>query len=240
MIEAAEANGVTLFVAENQAYSARARYLREVVQSGEPIGALTAASLMAGFRSENFGYAGRRDWLTRPEAGGTGTWMLHGIHSMAELRVIFGPGAKAKSRPFTCASTRADSFQRRDIEGTVTGLLTLSSGLAVSIVQSSETRLPDALAGYVLHGERGSIHAGPEQATLYLAAADSSSPQTIAYPQSPLSTYAQEIQAFVEAVQHGEGGLTDGRSERAHARHCAGGLRIHREWPARPPAREVW
>ena len=213
MIDAAEANKVTLFVAENQAYFDRARYLRSVVQSGEPIGALTAASLVAGFRSENFGYAGRRDWLTRPEAGGTGTWMLHGIHSMAELRVIFGPGAGEVESVYL-REHKTDSFQRRDLEGTVTGLLTLSSGLAVSIVQSSETKLPPALAGYVLHGERGSLHAGAERATLYRTGIDSAPPESIEYPASPLSTYAQEIQAFVDAVQSGQGGMTDGRSER--------------------------
>ncbi len=213
MIEAAEASGVTLFVAENQAYSDRARYLRDVVQSGEPIGALTAASLTAGFRAENFGYAGRRDWLTRPEAGGTGTWMLHGIHSMAELRVIFGAG-EGEVETIYLREHKAPSFQRRELEGTVSGLLTLASGLPISIVQSSETRLPAALAGYVLHGERGSLHAGAERAELFLADADGSSPKVIEYPESSLSTYAQEIEAFVNAVQSGQDGLTDGRSER--------------------------
>jgi predicted dehydrogenase len=207
MIEAAEAKGVTLFVAENAAYSARARYLRQLVQSGEPIGAVTTALLVAGFRAEEFGYPGRRDWLTRPQAGGTGTWMLHGIHSMAELRVIFGEVETVYLREHKTAS-----FQRRELEGTVTGLLTLASGPHVAIVQSSETRLPGNLGGYVVHGERGSVRAGKERSELFLA--DAHTPQIVTYPQSPLSEYAHEIAAFAAAVQSGEEGLTGGRSER--------------------------
>ncbi len=213
MIEAAEANGVTLFVAENQAYFDRARYLRDVVQSGEPIGSLTAALLVTGFRSENFGYAGRRDWLTQPDAGGTGTWMLHGIHSMAELRVIFGP-SEGEVETVYLREHKAASYQRQELEGTVTGLLTLSSGLPVAFVQSSETKLPGNLGGFVLHGERGSIRAGVEQAELFLNDAADPQPQIVDYPEAALSSYAQEIQAFAEAVQSGAGGLTDGRSER--------------------------
>jgi predicted dehydrogenase len=215
MIEAAEAKGVTLFVAENAAYSARARYLRQLVQSGEPIGAVTTALLVAGFRAEAFVYPGRRDWLTRPQAGGTGTWMLHGIHSMAELRVIFGEVETVYLRQHKTAS-----FQRRELEGTVAGLLTLASGPHIAIVQSSETQLPGNLGGYVVHGERGSVRAGKERAELFLAgaaesdSADPHTPQIVTYPQSPLSEYAQEIADFAAAVQSGEEGLTGGRSER--------------------------
>jgi 1,5-anhydro-D-fructose reductase (1,5-anhydro-D-mannitol-forming) len=210
MIEAAEAQRVTLFVAENEAYSARARYLRQVVESSEPIGAVTAALLVAGFRAENFLYPGRRDWLTRPEAGGTGTWMLHGIHSMAELRVIFGEVETVYLREH-----KTPSFQRRELEGTMTGLLTLAGGLHIVVIQSSETRLPGNLGGYVIHGERGSVRAGKEQAELFPAdAADPHTPQVVTYPPHPLSEYAQEIAAFAAAVQSGQEGLTSGRSER--------------------------
>jgi len=90
MIEAAEAAGVTLYVAENVPYQPISKRLRRIVASGEQIGELTAAALVAGFRAPNFGYPGRRAWLTEPELGGTGAWMLHGIHTMAQLRYVFG------------------------------------------------------------------------------------------------------------------------------------------------------
>jgi predicted dehydrogenase len=209
MIDAADQAGVTLYVAENLAYSARSRYLRQLVQSGEPIGAVTAALLVAGFRAENFVYAGRREWLTRPEAGGTGTWMLHGIHSMAELRVIFGEVETIYLREHKTAS-----FQRRDLEGTVTGILTLASGLPIAFVQSSETPLSGDLGGYFIHGERGSVVAGKSQARIHLTDAAPMTSQVVDYPVHRFSEYAQEMAAFVAAVQSGQEGLTSGRSER--------------------------
>ncbi len=179
-------------------------------RAGDPIGAITAVLSVAGFRAENFLYAGRRDWLTRPDAGGTGTWMLHGIHTMAELRVIFGEVESVYLREHKTAS-----YQRRELEGTVTGVLTLASGLPIAIIQSSETRLPGNLGGYVIHGERGSLRAGTQSAQLFLTdAADPNTPQQVDYPAHPLSEYAQEIAAFAAAVQGSQAGLTSGRSER--------------------------
>jgi predicted dehydrogenase len=210
MIDAAEAHGVTLYVAESLSYEPRGRYLREVVRSGEPIGAVTAVTLTAGFRAENFVYAGRREWLTRPQSGGTGTWMLHGIHSMAELRLIFGEVETIYLREH-----KTDTFQRRDLEGTVTGVLTLAGGLPVAFVQSSETRLPGNLGGYVVHGERGSVRAGKQGAEVFLAdAAQPDVPTWVPYPKPALSEYAQELAAFAESVRTGMEGPTSGRSER--------------------------
>jgi predicted dehydrogenase len=210
MIEAAENNGVTLYVAESLSYEPRGRYLREIVRSGEPIGEITGAVLVAGFRAENFVYAGRREWLTRPQIGGTGTWMLHGIHSMAELRLIFGEVETIYLREH-----KARSFQRRDLEGTLTGVLTLTCGLPIAFVQSSEARLPGNLGGYVIHGERGSVRAGKQQAELFLAdSAHPDAPQVVSYPRPALSEYAQELAAFAESVRSGLEGPTSGRSER--------------------------
>ena len=90
MIAAAEANGVKLYVAENWVYSPLAGFMRDVVRSGRYIGELTAAAYNWGFQAQNYGFPGRRAWLAEPESGGTGTWMLHGIHSVARLRHILG------------------------------------------------------------------------------------------------------------------------------------------------------
>lgn len=208
MIDAAEANGVTLFVAENQAYSKRAHFLPSA--SPEMIGEPTGVFLAAGFRAQDFGYPGRRAWLTQPEAGGTGTWMLHGVHSMAELRVIFGEVETIYLREH-----KTDSFVRRDLEGTVSGLLAMRSGLHISIMQSSETHLPDGVGGYLIFGERGCIRAGRDALELYRNdAAPGEQPQTITYPRQPLSEYAQELEAFAQAVLSRKEGLTSGRSER--------------------------
>jgi predicted dehydrogenase len=90
MIEAARAHGVCLYVAESAVYSSMARRLRDIVQSGRQIGEVTSALLVAGFRATEYGFSGRRVWLSTPALGGTGTWMLHGIHTVARLRYVLG------------------------------------------------------------------------------------------------------------------------------------------------------
>src|SRR5688500_14673912 len=154
MIAAAEAHNVTLYVAETQTYAPMTRCLRQLVRDGEALGELTFASLVRGFRAPEFGYPGRREWLTRPEMGGTGTWMLHGIHSMAQLRRILGEVETVYMREH---HTRG--FGRPDIEGTMSGLLTLEGGAHVAVTQTCETDLKGGLEGYVLYGERGVVRA---------------------------------------------------------------------------------
>lgn len=209
MIDAAEANGVKLYVAENASYTPQAHFLRAVVQSGSPIGALTAAAYSGGFRAPNFGYPGRRAWLTTVEEGGTGTWMLHGIHSVAQLRYIFGEVTTVHLHEH-----KAPSFERTDLEGTMSGLLTLESGLAVSILQTSESKMYGDLGGYVIHGESGSIRAGAEGYRLFNADSGDTLPDLQSYPATPLSDYAQEMAAFADYINGTATGPTTGYSER--------------------------
>ena len=93
----------------------------------------------------------------------------------------------------------------------MSGLLTLEDGLHVAIMQSCETALPPELAGYLLHGERGTLRAGRDGATLHRPGAE---PLALAYPAHPLSDYAQEIAAFMDYVQRDIAGPTTGASER--------------------------
>jgi len=161
ILAAADAAGVKVYVAENAVYQPLAHFLRDYLARGA-LGALIYASVAAGFRAPDFGYPDRRAWLTEPSRGGTGTWMLHGVHTVAQLRAILGEVATVYLREH-----HAPSFERADIEGTMSGLLTLASGLPVALLQSSETPLPADFAGYILHGERGTLRAGRDGATLY-------------------------------------------------------------------------
>ena len=111
-------------------------FFRQVVKTGNLIGRITKASISAGFRSERrYGYPGRREWFTEPDMGGTGSWMLYGIHTIAGVRRVFGdvPCVYVQEH-------KTGSFQRSDLEGTVSALLTVESGVNVSVVQSPETR----------------------------------------------------------------------------------------------------
>ncbi|MBN1402422.1 MAG: Gfo/Idh/MocA family oxidoreductase [Anaerolineae bacterium] len=207
MMSAAEAHGVTLYVAENAVYTPVARTLREIVASGRGIGELTYASFAGGFRAPEFGYPGRRAWLTTLEQGGTGTWMLHGIHSMAQLRYILGEVTTIYMREH-----KAPSFQRRDLEGTMSGLLTLESGVQVAVLQTCETRLRGDLAGYLFFGSEGVVRGTAEG---YRLLGDGQQPSDLVpYPEGVPSSYALELEAFADAVAGVAMGPTDALSER--------------------------
>jgi len=205
MIDAATAHGVKLYVAESAVYTSIARTLREIVATGRYIGELTFASLVAGFRGTQYGFTDRRGWLSTPELGGTGTWMLHGIHTVAQLRYVLGEVKAVYVRQH-----RASSFTRTDVEGTMSGLLTMVSGIHVSVVQSPETRLKGDLRGYTIHGDRGSVRAWREG---YEVFSDQGS-RVLSYPQGTLSSYAQEIEAFADYVAGVAVGPTTAESER--------------------------
>ena len=208
MIHAAQQNGVKLYVAENWVYSPMSRHLRDIVARGMHIGELTAAAYAWGFRAEKYAYAGRRAWLSQPKHGGTGTWMLHGIHSMARLRHIVGEVALVYLQEH-----HSSRFATPDVEGTVSGLFTLETGVHLGILHSCELNLKGPLGGLMLHGDRGSIHAREDGYIVYAGGSDGA-PELRAYPAAPLSDYALELAAFADYVQHDIAGPTTGASER--------------------------
>ena len=207
MIEAADANGVRLFVAENHTYEPYIKFLQKVVESGEPLGQVTAASVASGFRPRGrYGYPGRRAWLAEPEFGGTGSWMLHGIHTLAGVRAVFGDVARVYVQEH-----KTPSFERRDLEGTMSALLTMASGVNVSVVQSPETRFRGNTGGYLVHGERGSIRATADSYELFV---DGEDPAPRNYPESALSSYALEFKVFTDYIGGDDSVATTGVSER--------------------------
>ena len=210
MIAAADATGVKLYVAENEPYTPRAIFLREIVRSGRYLGELTGVSLVAGFRALGFSYPGRRAWLTRPEEGGTGTWMLHGIHTISHLRFILGEVETVYMR-----AHRTTAFSPPAIEGTMSGLLTLTSGVNVAVMQTSETALPPDLEGYVIHGTHGSVRATRHGCEITGDdPGGTSETRQLPYPAADLSDYALELEAFADYVAGVAEGPTTGRSER--------------------------
>jgi predicted dehydrogenase len=208
MIETADQQNVRLYVAESAVYTARCRWLRETVSRGRHVGEIISASQRRGFRAEVFRYAGRREWLTRPEMGGTGTWMLHGIHNMAEVRFVLGEVAA-----IYLGEHHGASFATPEIEGTVTGVLTMESGIHCAVFQSCEMRLAGNMRGWILSGTEGAIRAAEEGYEVFPA--DGSDPSgPILYPEQGLSTFARELEAFADYVARGVEGPTSARSER--------------------------
>lgn len=210
MLEAAEANNVKLYVTEDQPYESTSRFLRELVRSGEYTGELTSATFANGFRGQNFGYPGRRAWLALPNQGGTGTWALHGIHSMAQLRYILG-----EVETVYMQEHHASSYVRADLEGTMSGLLTMESGIHVSVIQTSESKLYHNLRGYVIHGEKGSIRASRDGCEIFTDNTEPGTPSSfLPYPEQGLSSHARIAEAFADYVAGISVGPTTGQSER--------------------------
>ena len=132
--------------------------------------------------------------------------MLHGIHTIAGVRRVFGDVTRVYVQEH-----KTGSFQRSDLEGTMTALFTVESGVNVSVIQSPETRFFGNTGGYMLHGESGTIRAGSDS---YEILADGEDPSQRPYPPSKLSSYALEFQAFADYIGGDESAPTTGYSER--------------------------
>ena len=208
MIDAARQKGVKLYVAENWAYSPMSAHLRDIVATGLHIGELIAATYAWGFRARQYGYGGRRAWLGEPAQGGTGTWMLHGIHSIARLRHILG-----EARVVYLREHHSSRFLTPEVEGTVSGLFALESGVPLSILHSCELELKGCAGGLWLHGSEGSVH-GRDDGYVVFAAGTDRAPRIRAYPKATLSDYALELAAFADYVEDDLIGPTTGISER--------------------------
>ena len=210
MIRTAHAHRVKLYVAENAVYTARAKLLHQLVRQGKYIGNLTSALKIAGFAAQAYGYPGRRAWLASRDRGGGGTWILHGIHSMAELRFVLG-----EVQVVYIQEHHAPSFQRTDLEATMSGLLTMAGGIHVFVLQTAETRLPGNVGGYIIHGDQGTIRAGKDHVEVFSSRIESDKqPLVLQYPPQELSDYAQEIEAFADYVTGASVGPTTAHSER--------------------------
>ena len=208
MVDGAAAASVTLYVAEHLPYEPRFDTLRQIVETGEHIGELTFAACVAGHRARNPLYPGRRAWLTRPGAGGTGMWALLGIHTVAALRYVLGEVAS-----IYMLDHHASSFERDDLEATMSGVVELESGVVVSLVQTTETQLRPLLADFRLYGDSGVV-IGREETYDVFDGGDDEQPVTLPYPTEGLSAYARMLQAFIDAIGPGETGPTSGSSER--------------------------
>ena len=95
----------------------------------------------------------------------------------------------------------------------MSGLLTMERGFRVALLQTCEVRLKGKLGGYVLHGDRGSIWASEDECEVFSEELGEQ-PVRLNYPETTLSPYALEMDAFANYVTCGIEGPTTGRSER--------------------------
>ncbi|MGD8236989.1 MAG: Gfo/Idh/MocA family oxidoreductase [Armatimonadota bacterium] len=206
MLRAAYANGVRLYVAESAVYAPLPRMLRQLVATGEHLGEMAAAVCVKGFRGLDYGYPGRRSWLSDPERGGSGTWLLHGIHTVAQIRYIFGEVESVFVREH-----KTEAFLRSDLEGTMSLLLRLANGCAVHLVQTAESKARGHAGGYTVYGTEAVLRAYDDR--IEVLSDDPSAAQVLACPTQSLSSFAEEIRAFAAFVETGTPGPTTGEGE---------------------------
>lgn len=204
MVDAAERAGVVLTVNEQDAFEPIVDQLVDLLASGK-IGEFVSASLVWGFASRDFSYPGRRAWLTVPSAGGTGTWMLHGVHKVAQLRAVLGEVTSVAA-----IAHRTGQFERRDIEGSMRALLELERGGSADLLVSSESPVPEGWR-WTLFGTDAVVTATPT--SLSVAAADGTT-TTLAPETGTMSSYARTLADFAASVRTRRPGRTSGRSER--------------------------
>ncbi|CAN5605269.1 hypothetical protein BH20CHL7_BH20CHL7_03720 [soil metagenome] len=205
MLAAARSHGVRLVVAENQVYEAATQRLREVVSAPEALGNVAFASIVDGYRARDPRYAGRRDWLTDPAAGGTGTWMLQGIHTVARIRAIFGEISSVYVREH-----RTPTFRRDDLEATMSALLVTASGFSIWLVQTPEVALPARFMIQVFGDESTLIGDATGFETIE---ADGRRSDRHVFEPGPRSSYALELAAFAAEIHEAEIAPTTASSE---------------------------
>ena len=206
MISAAAAAGVKLYVAESAVYAAMPKVLRGLVRTGRHLGEVVAATCVSGFRGLDYGYAGRRSWLSDPARGGSGTWLLHGIHTVAQIRYVLG-----EIETVYAQEHKTGAFGRRDLEGTVTALLRLNTGCAVHLVQTPESRTRGPAGGYMVYGTQGVLRAHDDR--IEVLGDQGTATRVIECPRPVLSSFAQEVLAFCDYVQMDRPGPTTAESE---------------------------
>lgn len=214
MLRAANQHGVKLYVAESAAYTDEALCLRALLAGDSAVGSPVFAKLFHGFHTNRYGYPGRREWLGRTDLGGTGTWMLHGIHLVGQARFVLG-----EVRSVYMVERRTEAFETQEVEGSVCGTLVMESSVPLFVVQSCENRMPANTGGWTVFGNKGTLRASGEGIEIFDA--DGTMIETgqgvesrgrIPEPPDQYSPFAREIAAFRRFVDGSEG-PTDGMSE---------------------------
>lgn len=216
MVAAARVAGVSLVVAENQVYDHITRSLVQAIHHDQAIGSIAFGHIIAGYRAPDPRYDGRRGWLTDPEKGGTGTWWLQGVHTVARCRAIFGEITRVQA-----LEHRTSTFARDDIEGTISCLLSTESGASVHLVQTPEV----ALAGSCeirAYGEDGRVEFDGSRLNIWQ---DGSRVSSQELQEEGLSSYARQYQALLTEIDGGAIAPTNGDSELKTIRVVEGALK---------------
>lgn len=212
MIAACGEAGTTLMVAESVRYGPRMTAVRGVLEAGKIGRPLSGYVNFIPRGHKTFEYPGRRAWLGRPEEGGSGIWMLNGIHVMSAARMIFGDVVRIDAR-----TVRSKEFCS-DVEATVVALLDFDTDAVATLTVSAELHGYRRFSDMVVFGSRGTLQLNWRRGEALKVYSEDGPSEEIdcgagEEGRVPVS-FVRELEEFLCAVEEGREPYTSGRQER--------------------------
>jgi len=214
MIAACRDADVTLMVLESARYSRPSQAVAAAIAEGK-IGQVLSGRMNRIPRGRHdFSYPGRRAWLADPAAGGSGMWMLNGIHAMSRARMFFGEVRRIYAR-----EVHSGKFES-DLEATVVAVLEFDSGAAATVTLSSELHGYKRYSDLVIFGADGTLGTSDRDGgQLRIDREDADSPEIIDCTDPPRggagASFVRQMEEFLAAIAEGREPATGGVSERA-------------------------
>ena len=205
--------GVTLMVLESARYSRTSQAIAAAVGEGK-IGQILSGRMNRIPRGRHtYAYPGRRGWLSDPAAGGSGMWMLNGIHAMSRARMFFGEITRIYAR-----EVHSDKFES-DLEATVVALLEFDTGAVATLTLSSELHGYKRYSDLVIFGADGTLGASDRDGgEVRIDREDADEPEIIDCTDGPRNGadghFVRQMEEFLAAVDEGREPATSGTSER--------------------------
>jgi predicted dehydrogenase len=202
-------------VAESLRYQRRAMAVRDAVASGR-IGQVLSGRINFIPRGRHtYSYPGRRAWLADVAAGGSGIWMLNGIHQMSAARMFLGEVTRIYAREVHSAKFESP------LEATVVALVTFDSGAEITMTVSAELHGYHRFGDLLLHGSEGTLHVERRNGGRLLLFTESDEPEVIGewgaddQRGGAPGHFVRQMAEFLGAVAEGREPATSGPCERA-------------------------
>lgn len=213
MIDTCRRAGTTLMVAESARYQKRNLAVRDAIRARR-IGPVLSGRLNMIFRGRHtYAYPGRRAWLAHPAEGGSGIWMLNGIHGMSTARMFLGEVTRIDAR-----QVKSDAFESDAVEATVVALVSFDGGAELTMTVSAELRGYERFGDLVLFGRDGTLEL-PRQGGAELRIYTDGEPEVVPCDEPAADGaephFVRQMREFLAAVAERREPATSGPCERA-------------------------
>ena len=220
MIQACDQAGTTLMVAESARYSRATLAMADAIAAGK-IGQVLSGRINPITRGRHtYAYPGRRAWLADPAVGGSGIWMLNGIHHMSVARALLGEPTRIYAR-----QVRSDKFTS-PLEATIVALLSFTGGAEATMTVSAELHGYKRLGDTAIFGSDGTMllrRGEPAELEIYTDDGRETIECAEDAADEASGAFVRQMREFMASVAGSREPLTGGRSERRTLRAILGG-----------------